>query len=134
MRGFFAFLTMAASALALAGCGPSYPADKQNWTLVGTPFAPPDSTIDGRLDLLPPNDVSEGARLYDGFQNLQTSQKLNIFWEGSWTGDKEGIELDLSCTDAFAENVEPPDCATATLKLSCEVVGEKLDCGDYVFQ
>ena len=134
MRGFLAFLMTTASALTLAGCGPSYPADRQSWTLVATPNSVPGASISGSLDLFEASDVSDGARLNEGFQSTATGQSLSIFWEGSWSGDKEGVTLELSCTSSASQNVEAPDCATATLELTCEVVGAKLVCGDYVFQ
>lgn len=134
MRGYLAFLMTTASALALAGCGPTYPADRQSWSLLETPNAVPDASVEGSLSLFEASDVAEGARLHEGFQNNATNQSLTIFWEGSWSGDKEGVELKLSCVSSSSQNVDAPDCETATLELSCQVVDTKLVCGDYVFQ
>ncbi len=140
-RSLFLSMMLAAVPL-LVGCGTSYPGDRQDWLLVASPNNPnPDGEVftSGNLNLFPPSDVSEGCRLTEDFSAAPTvlspnGFKLSIFWEGSWTGGKEGAELSLSCTLASAENLELLDCDTATLKLSCEVVGEKLDCGDYVFK
>lgn len=134
MRNCLASWTMALFATALAGCGPTYPADRPNWSLISTPNAEPESIVDGSLALFEAPTESEGARLNESFKKDATNQNLAVFWTGGWSGDTEGVELDLTCTDSTALNVEAIDCATATLKLSCVVAEEELDCGGYVFR
>lgn len=135
MRSCLASWTMALSAaMALVGCGPSYPADRPYWYLISTPNAEPESIVDGTLELFESSEPGQGARLNESFKKDATNQNLTVFWTGEWSGDTEGVELDLTCTDSTALNVEAVDCTTATLKLSCVVAEEKLDCGGYKFQ
>lgn len=125
---------MTALLLGLAGCGTSYPGERSSWALAATPNAVAGVTLDGRIDFLEHTDDLPSARMLESFKNSATDQELFIWWEGEWSGGEDGVEVELACSDARTKNVAAIDCAAATLTLSCEVVGSKLDCGDYVFQ